>query len=96
MARHAERLYFVQATTDGPIKIGRSAHLGQRLFMLSQQVQVPIRLLGTLPGGSMAELLWHDRFAATRFAGEWFLPTPALLTAIRKALAAEPREAVPA
>ena len=69
--------YFVQAGTDGPIKIGSTRNLVVRLRTLATLVPVPLQVLGVMKGNH--ERHCHTRFAAFRTHGEWFVPCEAIL-----------------
>lgn len=68
------RIYF--AERDGRIKIGSSTNVAQRMVALDAS------LLASMPGGVAAERRLHRRFADARIAGEWFRPTPELMSFI--------------
>jgi hypothetical protein len=75
-------VYFIQAESGGPIKIGRAKSVKRRLAIL--QIGNPARLvvLRTTPGGAHEEAALHAHFAASRLSGEWFEPTEELLALI--------------
>jgi len=76
-------VYFVQALDGGPIKIGVAANPTTRLVGLQTGSPVSLRLLATVDaGGARLEHQLHAHFAASRSHGEWFRPTPELLTYI--------------
>lgn len=77
-------VYFVQAGTDGPIKIGytRSAAVTRRIGEIQVGSAAKIDLLGCMPGDRAKEAEIHARFASARIRGEWFHPTAELLNAI--------------
>ena len=63
-------IYFVRAGDDGPIKIGRTSNLKQRLRVLENACPNDVTLLGVLP----EEEDIHQQFAGCRVRsnGEWF------------------------
>lgn len=67
-------IYFVQADTDGPIKIGTTTQLEQRLAALSNSDPAKLHLLATMPGDNKDEAQLHKRFRRLRLHGEWFAP----------------------
>jgi hypothetical protein len=72
-------VYFVQAGTAGPIKIGYARNVRARLDNL--QVACPHRLylLLVVPGTHDHEKRFHAIFAGRRLRGEWFSPTVELI-----------------
>lgn len=84
--RRASGLYFVQQQLPGepgPIKIGVSRDIGERVRSLQCGSPHPLALLGTVPGDALDERRLHERFQAFRLSGEWFAPDAALLAFIR-------------
>jgi hypothetical protein len=81
----SRRVYFIQPTGGGLIKIGMSSNPRERLNLLQTGCPVELRILGTLPGGQPLELELHQRFAAHRVRGEWFEPVPELLAVVAEA-----------
>jgi len=77
-------IYFIQMDRIGPIKIGITKDLAQRLYQLGSANPYPLRLLAFLPGNEDTEREIHDNFAVLRLEGEWFLPHPLLLKTIDK------------
>lgn len=75
-------VYFIQAEGGGPIKIGTTTNIRQRLDSLQAGSPVLLRVLGTIPGNHVLERALHQRFATARSHFEWFLPTPALMAFI--------------
>jgi len=75
--------YFLQAGTDGPIKIGATKNLLVRLRAIYTMSPVPLRLLGVIKGNA-AEERCHIRLGAFRLHGEWFAPSTVVLDFIRK------------
>jgi hypothetical protein len=78
-----EVVYFARAT-DSRIKIGFTADSSKRLANLSSAIGRDIELLATVPGSRDLEQHLHERFAAARDKGEWFLPTEDLLGFIER------------
>lgn len=76
-ARDGSSVYFADA--GGQIKIGWSKKVGTRIAQLQTGSAVPIRLVGTVPGGRGLERRLHDQFAHLRLVGEWFVAAPELL-----------------
>lgn len=78
-----ERVYFIQAGTDGPIKIGRSTDPQVRLANLQTANHERLVLLGVLDltvlgnphAARLLEANLHRMLAADAIAGEWFRPS---------------------
>lgn len=75
--------YFVQSGVGGPIKIGVTTNIQNRLQSLATGSAEPLTLLGTLKGNHERRL--HERFAACRKSGEWFEPAAELLAELSTA-----------
>jgi hypothetical protein len=73
-------VYFIQAGSSGPIKIGKANKLGGRVRGLQTANAEDLRLLGSVPGGLPKEAELHERFAPLRIRGEWFRPESELLS----------------
>jgi hypothetical protein len=71
-------VYFAQAASGGPIKIGWSSDARRRRSEL--QTAQPERLvyLAFIPGSVEDERGYHNRFSGARLEGEWFEPEPVL------------------
>lgn len=69
-------VYFIQR--EGKVKIGFTHRLSQRMLQLGKGLV----LLGTVPGTTTTERIYHQRFAHLRVEGEWFWIAPDLLEAI--------------
>lgn len=79
-------VYFIRAIGGhGPIKIGESDSVPERLALLSSSSPFPLEVLATLPGGSSEERQLHGVFAPVRLHGEWFEPTASLLALVELA-----------
>jgi hypothetical protein len=65
-------VYFIQAGTDGPIKIGRTTNIRRRLTGIQTGSAQRLVVLGTMPGDEAAERALHSRFGFLRTVGEWF------------------------
>lgn len=79
-------VYFVQATTGGPVKIGRSATPRARVASLQTANAAELRIVATVPGGATVERAMHATFAADRIraGGEWFNPSPSLAALVKE------------
>lgn len=80
-------VYFIQSN-NGPVKIGRVSDtplLFKRIRALQLGNGLPITVLGVIPNCSLAlETVLHQRFSELRQHGEWFDPTPELLSYIKE------------
>ena len=74
-------IYLIQAEGVGHVKIGfvTGNSASGRFAELQVGSSVPLRLLGTLPGGRDKERELHQRFKHARVRGEWFKPSRELL-----------------
>lgn len=72
-------VYFVQSDTDGPIKIGFTRNVEERLWYLRRHHPLPLRLLALIEGAHADEQRLHRRFDSDRLRGEWFRPSDDLL-----------------
>lgn len=77
-------VYFMQAGEGGPIKIGLTNCVANRLRYIQTGQPCEIELLGSVTGGKDLEEALHVRFAADRLRGEWFKDTPELRAVIEK------------
>lgn len=71
-------VYFIQADGGGPIKIGCSSNVEQRLADLQKSSPVTLRCLFRAPGGFEIERELHGMFRRHRRHGEWFADAPEL------------------
>jgi len=76
------KVYFVQETGTGTIKIGMSKQLSKRLSELARILPYDLKLLATIDGGREVEWVLHNRFSHARVRREWFRPVPELLAYI--------------
>lgn len=84
-------VYFIQEGDNGPIKIGYAhTDVASRMRSMQTSNSSDLRLLGTIPAKICDERRWHHAFAAERKRGEWFYPSPRLLSAIAEVLASPP------
>lgn len=71
-------VYFAQRA-DGPVKIGFSRQVSQRIKALGTSCPEGVALLGTIADSDATEKDVHARFAKHRIKGEWFQPAPEIL-----------------
>lgn len=78
-------VYFIQQGDDssGPIKIGWSHNVSQRLAQLQTANPTPLRLLHRISGSFHDEQALHKKFASYRLNAEWFEASIELLEYIR-------------
>lgn len=72
-------IYFIQAGTSGPIKIGISDNIQTRLTVLQTAHFLELRLIAHCQGTNADEKELHDRFNHLRMRGEWFCPAKELV-----------------
>ena len=72
-------IYFLRATDGGPIKIGTSIQLTERLKVLSKETGQDLEVLAVVDGGRGEEQALHGRFSHLRVVNEWFEPGDDLL-----------------
>lgn len=85
-------VYFVQAGSDGPIKIGVSADPVRRLHLLQTNHYAALSILGVIPGDQRLEAHLHVQFREWRIRDEWFEPVAELLDYIALASSEPPRK----
>jgi hypothetical protein len=83
-------IYFLQSLDSLDIKIGYTGESAEvRLAQLQTGNPAGLRLLAEIPGERADEYELHLRFAACRVRGEWFRPTPELLSYLLSAVKRE-------
>ena len=75
-------VYFVQASS-GPIKIGWTKDIRERLKMLQANNFDTLTCIGAAEGSTVDEAQFHRRFGKHLIRGEWFQPAPEILEAAR-------------
>lgn len=76
-------VYFVQREDgEGPIKIGKTTNLDQRIAALENGCGARLNVLASHRGGLGTERALHCQFSHLRTFGEWFTPAPELLAFI--------------
>lgn len=84
----AERyIYFIQAITGGPIKIGSAVNIADRIKSLQTGSASPLCLLVSVVGTVKDERALHRQLREYRFSGEWFSPDGEVLAVISAAKA---------
>jgi hypothetical protein len=82
-----EWVYFIRRGADGPIKIGISKSVEDRIAALQTASAEGLVLLGRCRGTKLVERSLHDQFKHLRRVGEWFHPAAELLEFISKVTA---------
>lgn len=73
-------VYFIQAGSDGPVKIGFAADVRRRFVKMRTDSPEPLAIIGVEPEGDRArEQELHRLYDADRLQGEWFAPSQNLL-----------------
>lgn len=65
-------IYFIQAETGGPVKIGFAYDPNERLKQIQCGSPDPVRIIRIIPGSRKTEANIHQRLKASRKRGEWF------------------------
>lgn len=84
--RHRDCVYFIQGASGGPIKIGTSRDVEDRIRGLQSCSPVRLVLLGVAAGDIRLERALHRRLAPHRLHGEWFADAPEVKAAIAEVL----------
>lgn len=71
-------VYFAQAASGGPIKIGFSTRAHRRRPELQTGNPERLTYIAFIPGTVEDERAFHSRFRDARLEGEWFEPEPVL------------------
>lgn len=74
-------VYFVGGD-EGPIKIGWTQNLRNRLPCIQNGSSVALRVLATQKAPKAKERWYHKQFASSRVLNEWFERTPQLMALI--------------
>jgi len=73
-------VYMIQAGDGGPVKIGWSTDVDDRLRAIQTGSPVALALLRTIDAHPIGERLLHQQYAHLRQRGEWFTFCPTMLT----------------
>jgi DNA-binding MarR family transcriptional regulator len=73
-------VYFIQSNLGGPIKIGTTTDLRDRLVQIQATSPLPLVVLSIQRGNASCEAMLHERFRSLRLHGEWFFPGEELLS----------------
>lgn len=82
------RVYFMRPVgAEGPVKIGCSTMVEERLRALSPWAPFPLEVVATIPGDTRLEGRFHLKFMADRVHGEWFAASAELSATIAEVAA---------
>lgn len=85
------RIYFIRGQSTGHIKIGRTSHsIENRLAQLQAHSPDKLEVIAVIEASSKLESRLHDHFQSAHLHGEWFKPTPELLSWIDYAVRTYP------
>lgn len=87
MSENSGYVYFIQSGENGPIKIGFTKNIENRMRALKTSSPYPLVLIGYFKSNRKLEKQLHRQFKEhkTKKNGEWFLPNAELLNLIEKA-----------
>ncbi|MCA1298015.1 GIY-YIG nuclease family protein [Stappia indica] len=85
---------YIAASSAGPVKIGFSANVEQRLKTLASVTKTRMTVLARTPATRRTEFYLHQVFVETRLHGEWFSPSQRLLDTA-KAISEKGMDALP-
>lgn len=74
------RIYFIRSGIDGPVKIGQTRDVIQRLNNLQTAHHDTLNLIRVIDGTPDLEARLHQHFADYRLRGEWFRFCDEMLT----------------
>lgn len=72
-------VYFIAPIEGGPVKIGTTKNINQRLATIQSSSPLPLHLISCAPGDRDLETSLHAMFHTERLHGEWFEPSNWLL-----------------
>lgn len=75
-------VYFAQAGEGHPIKIGSAKNVSRRIAALNTASPRRLKLICAIHGDASKERALHAELAAFRMDGEWFLPSPEVLSVV--------------
>lgn len=76
-------VYFIGGKS-GPVKIGHTRNVSERLKKLQTGYHRRLYLLAVIPGGAGLEADLHARFGELRLQGEWFRRSPEMIGLIEE------------
>lgn len=85
-----KNVYFMRPVGRvGPIKVGCSTLPEDRLIALAHWSPFPLEIVAAGEGTHQLERFLHRKFKGVRSHGEWYWPTPDMLTSIKRVQAGE-------
>ncbi len=72
-------IYFVQCGKNGPVKIGCTGNVEDRITQMQTSCPYELKLLWKINGGKEDEAELHEQWKHERIRGEWFRPSRQLL-----------------
>ncbi len=72
-------VYFARVNDDGPVKIGFSFNLRERIYSLRAEFGRGLNIIGVIDGDRKIEKALHKQFSGIALGREWFQPTADLL-----------------
>jgi hypothetical protein len=72
-------IYFIQMGEDGPIKIGETKHIHERLSELQVSNPYKLRVLWIYNGRKYGDEDLHEKYEEYNIRGEWFWPVKEIL-----------------
>jgi len=75
-------IYFIQAGENGPIKIGQSNNVMERLSQLQTANPYELKLIWLYSGSDYTEIEIQNEFKHENIRGEWFHPSDKLFSFI--------------
>ena len=72
-------IYFIQMGDDGPIKIGTTEHIHERMEKLQVANPYKLKILWVYNGRSYDEAGLHKKYDMYNIRGEWFWPVKEIL-----------------
>ena len=86
-------VYFIRPVgAAGPVKIGYSSDVAQRLESLQGGSPLPLEIVAIIERPQCYESALHWRLSESRIHGEWFRPDPDVLALVAR-FAVEPKRA---
>lgn len=76
--------YAIRSVAGGPIKLGRATNVESRLASIQIGHPERLELVVAVRERDVTESQMHQAFAAERIRGEWFSPSPRLLSLLRE------------
>lgn len=85
-----QAVYFLRGKVTGAVKIGFTKWLDTRVAAINAFNSEPVDFMGAISGDRVLERKLHEEFKSVRVRGEWFTPTPHLLSRIGEIISTSP------